>query len=98
MTNQNKTDIGLIGLAVMGENLALNMEELNINDEDRLALSNLSKLLGKTDVTGQLNQIELTTDFLESQIKKAEQQRDKSEKMYRTLGMLIGMAIVIILM
>ena len=98
MANQNKTDIGLIGLAVMGENLALNMEELNINDEDRLALSNLSKLLGKTDVTGQLNQIELTTDFLESQIKKAEQQRDKSEKMYRTLGMLIGMAIVIKLM
>ena len=79
-------------------NLALNMEELNINDEDRLALSNLSKLLGKTDVTGQLNHIELTTDFLEGQIKKAEQQRDKSEKMYRTLGMLIGMAIVIILM
>ena len=26
MTNQNKTDIGLIGLAVMGENLALNLE------------------------------------------------------------------------
>lgn len=25
MTNQNKTDLGLIGLAVMGENLALNM-------------------------------------------------------------------------
>ena len=79
-------------------NLALNMEELNINEEDKLALSNLSKLLGKTDVTGQLNQIELTTDFLDSQIKKAEQQRDKSEKMYRMLGMLIGMAIVIILM
>ncbi|MDR0939676.1 MAG: decarboxylating NADP(+)-dependent phosphogluconate dehydrogenase [Mediterranea sp.] len=26
VTNQNKTDIGLVGLAVMGENLALNME------------------------------------------------------------------------
>ena len=26
MANQNKTDIGLIGLAVMGENLSLNME------------------------------------------------------------------------
>ena len=26
MANQNKTDLGLIGLAVMGENLALNME------------------------------------------------------------------------
>ena len=28
MANQNKTDIGLIGLAVMGENLALNKQGL----------------------------------------------------------------------
>ena len=27
MKNLNKTDIGLIGLAVMGENLALNMAD-----------------------------------------------------------------------
>ena len=27
MENLNKTDIGLIGLAVMGENLALNMAD-----------------------------------------------------------------------
>ena len=26
MTHQNKTDLGLSGLAVLGENLALNME------------------------------------------------------------------------
>lgn len=31
MTKQNKTDIGLIGLAVMGENLALNMESKGWN-------------------------------------------------------------------
>jgi len=31
MTNRNKTDIGLIGLAVMGENLALNMESKGWN-------------------------------------------------------------------
>ena len=30
MANQNKTDIGLIGLAVMGENLALNMESKGV--------------------------------------------------------------------
>ena len=30
MANQNKTDIGLIGLAVMGENLALNMESKSL--------------------------------------------------------------------
>lgn len=78
-------------------NLALKLDNLNINDEDRNVLKNLSKLLGKTDLEGQLNQIEMTSDFLDNQIKKAENQKDKSEKMYRTLGMIIGMAIVIIL-
>jgi len=77
--------------------LALRIEDLNIDDEDRIALKNLSKMLGKTDLEGQLNQIEMTSDFLDSQIKKAETQKAKSEKMYRTLGMVIGMAIVIIL-
>ena len=31
MKNLNKTDIGLIGLAVMGENLALNMADKGWN-------------------------------------------------------------------
>ena len=78
-------------------NIALKLEELNINDEDRTVLKNLSKLLGKTDLEGQLNQIEMTSDFLDNQIKNAENEREKSEKMYRTLGMVIGMTIVIIL-
>lgn len=77
--------------------LALKIEDLNIDDEDRNALKKLSKLLGKTDLEGQLNQIEMTSDFLDKQIKNAENQRDRSEKMYRTLGMIMGMAIVIIL-
>lgn len=78
-------------------NLALRLEDLNIDEEDRNALKNLSKLLGKTDLEGQINQIEMTSDFLDKQIRKAENQRDKSERMYRTLGMVIGMVIVIIL-
>ncbi|MDO5555771.1 MAG: stage III sporulation protein AB [Clostridia bacterium] len=78
--------------------LALKMNTLNINEEDRTALNNLSKLLGKTDLQGQLNQIEMTSDFLEEQIKKAEKEKSKNEKLYRTLGMILGMAIVIILM
>ena len=77
--------------------LALKMDELNIDEEDRNVLRNLGKLLGKTDMQGQVNQIEMTSDFLDKQIKKAENQKDKSEKMYRTLGVIIGMAIVIML-
>ena len=79
-------------------NIALKMEDLNINEEDKNALKNLSKLLGKTDLEGQLNQIEMTSDFLDEQIKKAEKEKNKNEKMYRTLGMILGMTIVVILM
>jgi stage III sporulation protein AB len=77
--------------------IALDIDSLNINDEDRNILNNLGKLLGKTDISGQLNQIELTEDFLDDQIKKAEKERTKSEKMFKTLGMIVGLAIVIML-
>ena len=40
----------------------------------------------------------MTSDFLEEQIKKAEKEKEKNEKMYRTLGVILGMTIVIILM
>ncbi len=78
--------------------LAVDTDILSINQEDKNILKNLSKLLGQTDVEGQINQIELTAKFLDEQIVKAEQERIKCEKMYRTLGMVIGLAIVIILM
>lgn len=77
--------------------LALKINTLNIDEEDRTVLKNLSKLLGKTDLEGQLSQIEMTSDFLDKQIRKAENQKEKSERMYRTLGMIMGMVIVIIL-
>ena len=79
-------------------NRAVDTNILNINEEDKSVLKNLSKLLGKTDLDGQVSQIELTSLFLDEQIKKAEKEKTKNEKMYRTLGMIIGLAIVIILM
>ena len=79
-------------------NSALDTEILNIDDEDRSILKNLSKLLGKTDVEGQISQIELTTTFLNEQISKAEREKSKSEKMYRTLGVILGITIVIVLL
>ena len=54
-------------------------------------------MLGKTDIEGQLNQVELTTNFLDEQIKLAEKEKIKNEKLYRTLGMTIGLGIVIVL-
>lgn len=78
-------------------NKAIDVDLLNINTEDKKALKNLSKLLGATDIEGQLSQIEITSNFLDEQIKKAEEEKQKNESMYRKLGMVIGLGIVIIL-
>ncbi len=78
-------------------NIALQLDELNINDEDRNILKGLSKLLGKTDISGQISQIEITEEFLATQIEKAEYEKNKNERLYKTLGMIIGLTIVIIL-
>ncbi len=46
---------------------------------------------------GQVNQIELTNHFLETQICKAQDELAKNEKLYKTLGSVLGLAIVILL-
>ena len=77
---------------------AIKTDILNINAEDRKVLMDLSKLLGTTDLDGQLGQIELTYNFLDEQIKKAETEMSRNEVMYRKLGMIIGLGIVVILL
>ena len=55
------------------------------------------KLLGKTDIKGQLSQIELTQKLIEKQIEKAEFEKNKNSKLYKTIGIISGIAICIIL-
>lgn len=68
-----------------------------LSKEDKYVLKTLSKLLGQTDVEGQISQIQITQKFLETQLKEAQEQREKNEKLYSKLGTTIGLAIVIIL-
>ena len=69
----------------------------NLTNEDVTILKNLSKLLGQTDVEGQISQIEVVNQFLNSQLENANEERRKNEKMYRTLGIVTGLTIAIIL-
>ena len=71
--------------------------KLNLNDEDRDLLKSLGKLLGNTDIQGQLNQIYLVNNFLDEQIKDATEARAKNEVMYKKLGVIVGLAVVIVL-
>lgn len=76
---------------------AVNTSETNLTKEDTNVLLMLSKMLGQTDVEGQISQIEITETFLEKQIAEAVEEKNKNEKLYRKLGTTIGLAIVIIL-
>jgi len=63
--------------------------DISINQEDKNILKRLGKLLGQTDVEGQLSEIEVTESFLDTQIVKAEEDKRKNQKMYKTLGVII---------
>lgn len=76
---------------------AITETESNMNEEDKTILKGLGKLLGKTDVEGQISEIKLVSNFLDTQIEMAEKEKGKNEKMYKTLGGVIGLTIVIIL-
>ena len=76
---------------------AIEESKNNLTKEDKNTLKMLSKLLGQTDVNGQIIQIEITENFLETQIKQAQEEKQKNEKLYIRLGTTIGLVIVIIL-
>ena len=77
---------------------ALQETNTNFKQEDIDILKNLSKMLGKTDVEGQISEIRLTETFLNTQIEKAQTICSNNEKMYRKLGTIIGLAVVILLL
>ena len=76
---------------------AIEESQTNLKQEDKTILKTLSKLLGQTDVEGQISQINITEKFLESQIKEAVEEKKKNEKLYTRLGTIMGLALVIVL-
>lgn len=64
---------------------AIDESNNNLNKEDKEVLKALSKLLGKTDINGQISEIKLVSNFLNTQIEVAQKEKEKNEKMYKTL-------------
>lgn len=52
---------------------------------------------GKTDIKGQLSNIALSEKLIQEQIEKAEIERNKNSKLYKTLGVVLGIGICILL-
>ena len=64
--------------------------DISIKQEDKDVLKKLGKLLGQTDVEGQISEIEVTENFLNMQIENAEEEKKKNQKIYKTLGVVAG--------
>lgn len=69
----------------------------SVKNEDLIIIRNFGKLLGKTDKQGQISEIELTKSLIEKQIKNAEEEKIKNEKLYKSMGIVTGLGICIIL-
>lgn len=74
-----------------------NIKKTSLNKEDEEILVSFGKLLGSSDLEGQIKNIRLTLSQLKLQEQKAEESRTKNEGMYRSLGILGGIAVVIVL-
>ena len=68
-----------------------------LNKEDEAILASFGKMLGNSDLEGQIKNIRLTLNQLKLQEQKAEATKTKNEAMYKRLGVLAGIAIVIVL-
>lgn len=75
-----------------------NIRKTALNKEDEKTLISFGKMLGNSDLEGQIKNIRLTMNQLRMQEEKAEESRKKNESMFKNLGILGGLAVVIILM
>lgn len=64
----------------------IEQEESNLNSEDKKILIDMGKILGSTDIDGQVSNIKIASNFIDRQIEKAEKEKEKNVKMFRTLG------------
>lgn len=72
--------------------------DLSLKREDKEVLKEFGVLLGKTNREGQINQIKFVDTLLERQVERAKDDRDKNEMIYKKLGLILGVGIVIVLL
>lgn len=86
----------IMSAGVAWEN-ALEESNTNLTSDDIDVLKGMSKMLGRTDLDGQVSEIRLTEKFIDTKIEEALLEKTKNEKLYKTLGVTIGLTIAIIL-
>lgn len=70
---------------------------LELNEKDIEVLKGLSISLGQTDLENQIKNINLVSQMIETQLKEAIEEKSKNYKMYRNMGVLTGLVLIILL-
>lgn len=76
---------------------ALDNSNTKLTKDDIEVLKGMAKMLGKTDLDGQVSEIKLTEKFIDTKIEEAQIEKCKNEKLYKTLGITTGLTIVVVL-
>ncbi len=71
---------------------------LNLTKEDIEVVKSLGVSLGQTDLEGQLKNIELVRTSVKKQLEDARNEKNKNYKLYRNMGVLSGLIIIIIIL
>ena len=89
--------INFENLNYVDKSIVDNISKLNeLTEYDKDVFISTLKNLGRSDLDSQINIIDNTVNILENQIKEANENKLKNSKMYRTVGMVTGLMIVII--
>lgn len=81
----------------MEESMVENISNISsITDYDKNIFVTTLKNLGKSDLESQINIIENAKNMLQNQIKEATENKLKNSKLYKTVGVISGIIIVII--
>ena len=70
---------------------------LNLKKEDIELIKSFGNMLGKTDIEGQVSEINQFLTLLDGQIATCEEEKNKNTKLCKSLGTIVGLGIVIVL-
>ncbi len=83
---------------IISQSISKNIDELEeLTEYDKTVFSSTLNNLGRSDLDSQKNIIENSVKILENQIKEANEVKLTNSKMYRTIGVITGIMIVIVL-
>ena len=71
-------------------------KETFLKDEDWEVVENFGKTLGYLDKQMQIETIKLTTDYINSQAAGLQEDNSKNQRMYRSLGLIGGVLLLVI--